>query len=625
MREIDRRKFLSSITATTAATGLAGCNFGGDAGGDGGSNGDGGGDGGSDGNGGGDSDGGGDGDGSGDGGGDGSGGSQGEQVPTVIIDYLSNLPGLTEMSERSVPILENALQELGLEVEIIAHGYVKAGEILFNDARETHFQVWNAANNLDRLDPDEFTAIYSPVNAGANGQRSFNNWAKPDVACEYMSLIENQRRAESTEQREEIVNEAHSMHSEDVATIPLVVNATYGAYNENQVDPGPIGPAGIANSATHSLIQSSSSEGLKANTSPAVTQQSVFFRFKGPTALIPWSTIVYSPLFYYDEEYNFINMLAEDYEYNNDGTSLTVNLRDGTFHNGDPITSEDVKWTYNYLNDNRDVFALFPDVPLESIDAPDDSTVVFNLSERFTPFLTRVLPLWGIAPKDHFIDQGAEDDPEGFDLDTIIGSGPYKMDSFNRNQSLLLSPHDGHPVYSPDSTLTLQAYSDSQGATRAFENGEINWLQTINSGLAEQVRENTDFGSVEITEAASNFLLWPQCNWGPSKHRAIRMAFSQAIDRQKINQTVAFGDSTPVLHSNIMAPTHPWWPGEDNLTKIAESPSANVETARSILEEAGYSYDDNGNLRYPADADLSPDWPKGQEPADFPDRYPCLE
>jgi peptide/nickel transport system substrate-binding protein len=542
-----------------------------------------------------------------------------------MIDYLSNLPGLTEMSEASIPILRTALEELGMEVEIIPHGFTKAGEVLFNDTRETHFQIWNAANNVDRLDPDEFTTIYSPANAGSNGQRSFNNWAPPDTACEYQGMINDQRRAASTEEREQIINEAHAMHSEDVATIPLITNATYGAYNTDEVDPGPIGAAGIANTSTHTLIQSSSSEGLQANVPSALTTESVFFRFSGPTALIPWSTIVYSPLFYYDEEYNFINMLADGYEYQNEGQSLRVDLRDATFHNGNQITSEDVAWTYNYLNSNRDVFALFPDVPLESIDTPDDSTVVFNLSERFTPFLTRVLPLWGIAPKDHFIDQGAEEDPAGFQLDTIIGSGPYSVDSLNTDQSILLSPHDGHPVYDPSSELSLIAYSDSQGATRAFENGDINWLQTISAGLAQQLRENIDFASVEITRAASNFLLWPQTNWGPSKHRAIRMAFSQAINRQRVNQTVAFGDSTPVLHSNIMAPTHPWWPGDDSLTQIADSASGSVETARSTLEDAGYTFADDGSLRYPADADLDPLWPQGQEPADFPDRYPCLE
>jgi len=600
MVDIDRRKFIAS--AAVSSTALAGCAlFGGDDDG-------------------GDDDGGG-----GDGGGDGGGGGDdhGEQVPTVLIDYLSDLPGLTEMSERSIPQLQEALSAIGLEDEIIPRGFVEAGEVLFNDSRETHFQIWNAANNPDRLDPDEFAAIYSPENAGANGRRNFNNYAKPDVACDIYRMVREQRGAANTEERREIINELQSLHSEDIATIPLTVNATYGAYNTNTVEPGPIGAYGIANTGTHTLVQSSSPDGIQANVTPAVVETTVHMRFTGPTGLVPWSSIVYSPLFYYDEDYNFIDVLATGFEYSDDGTSLEVGLEDATFHNGDPITSEDVKWTFEHLVANRDAYPQVPDVPLESVETPDEQTVVFQLSERFTPFLTRFLPLWGILPKDHFIEQGAEDDPNGFELDSIIGSGPYEVSSLNRGESLLLSPHDSHPLYSPDSNLALIGFADAEGAFRAFRNGEINWLQSIDAGLAEEARETVDFASVEITEAASNFLLWPQCNWGPSKHRPIRMAFSQAINRERISEIIAFGDASPVLHSTIKAPTHPWF-DEDALTQVADSPTANVDTATQVLEDAGYTFDDDGNLRYPPDADLSPDWEEGEEPADYPDEFPCL-
>jgi len=594
-----RRRYLGSIAVALSVT-AAGCNDGGD-----GDSGDGGG---------------GDGESTGGDGGDG-GSAGGEMVPTILVDYVSDLPGLTEMSERMVPQLESAMGEIGLEMETNPRTFSAWLDSIYQDQRRCHFSVFNYANNPDRLDPDEFTFNYAAEWAGANGLPNQSNYAN----CDLQSLAEEQRLATDPETRRDLIYEAHSIHSEDVMTVPLTVNASFGAYNSDRVDPGPLGPSGVANTATHTLIQTSASDGeVRANTTPATVETSVHLRFSGPTPLVPWSTIVYSPLFGYDEDYNFINILADYSAVSDDGLEVEIGLKDATFHNGEPVTAEDVQWTFNYLNANSDVFPRFPDLPIDSIDTPDESTVVISLSERFAPLLTRVMPEWGILPKDHFVANGAEDDPANFTLDSVVGSGPYSIDNYSQGQSILLSPHDGHPLYSPDSDLALIAYDDSQGAARAFENGDINWLQTINAGLAEQVEQGVPAASIEVTESPSNLVLWPQYSWGPTKHRPVRMAVSQAINREQINQTVALGRSSPVLHSTNMSPTHPFFPGEENLTKCAESPAANVETALSVLEDAGFTIDDSGNLRYPADADLSPRWAEGEAPADLPDEFPCL-
>jgi len=582
IKKTSRRKYLTSIGVATSAV-LAGCS-------------------------------------SGDGGSE-SNQEMGERVPPVRVDYASDLAGLTEKSEATLPLLEQALNELGMEIESQPVSFSNWLDRQFNDERVCHLNISNYANNPDRLDPDEFTFNYAASLAGANGQLNWANYAN----CEVQGLAEEQRSETDPEARRESVYEAHSLASEDIATIPLVTGSGFGAYNENEVEPGPIGPAGISNTATHTLIQTTASDGpVIGNTTPATVETNVHLRFGGPTPLVPWSTLVYSPLFTYNEEYEFIEILAESSSVSEDGLSIEISLRDATFHNGEPVTSEDVQWTFNYLSSNSDVFPRFPDLPIDTIDAPDESTVVFRLSEPFAPLLTRVVPEWGILPKQHFIDNGAEENPGNFSLDSIIGSGPYAVSEFSQGSSLLLEPHDGHPVYSPESQLSLISYSDSQGAARAFENGELNWLQTVSSTLAERVDENLDSAVIETIEKPSSFLLWPQYSWGPSKHRAFRMAVSQAINRERINQTTALGQSEPTLYSTNMSPVHPFYPGDENLTQCADSASSNVETAVNVLEEAGFTFDGDGNLHYPADADLSPRWPEGDEPADYPDQFPCL-
>jgi peptide/nickel transport system substrate-binding protein len=596
-----RRKYLGGI-AIALSTSLAGCPGGSDGGN------------GSDGSDGDDEDG-------GDGNRDGDSEAMGEQVPTLLIDYVSDLVGLSEKSERIMPEIRSSMEELGMAIEPNARTFAAWTENIYNDTRLTHLSIFAYANNPDRLDPDEFTYNFAAEWAGGNGLTNQSNYAN----CEVQNLCEQQRLATNPEERRELITEAHLILSEDIATIPLVARTTFGAYNSEAVEPGPIGPAGVAGPATHTLIQTTAMDGeVRANTTPSTVETNVHLRFAGPTPLIPWSTIVYSPLFTYDEEYELIEVLAESAEVSDDGLEVEIGLKQATFHDGEPVTAEDVQWTFNYLNDNSDVFPRFPNLPVDTIETPDDNTVVFELSERFAPLLTRVLPEWGILPKDHFIDNGAEEDPANFTLDSVIGSGPYAVDNFSQGQSLLLSPHDGHPLYSPESNLALIAYQDSQGAARAFQNGDINWLQTIGASIAQQINEQFEPASVEVSQCSSNLLLSPQCSWGPTKHRPIRMAISQAMDRQRVNELVASGESVPATQSTNMSPRHPFYPGEENLTACADSPESNIETAMNVLEEAGFTVDDDGNLRYPLDADLSPRWPEGDEPADYPDEFPCL-
>ncbi len=545
----------------------------------------------------------------------------GEQVEPLILEYVSDLPGLTEMSEGMVPAIEEAAESIGVELEIEPRSSSVQWDNMYSDTRSHHLAIFNYANNPDRLDPDEFVSSASADMAGANGLGNHSNYAN----CEYTELVRAQARATSQQERVEIINEAFGILSEDIPVIPVITNVQYGAYLPDQVDTGPIGPAGIDNSATRTLIETSALDGgeVRANLSPSAVESNVHMRFTGPTPIMPWSNYIYSPLYAYDENYELMNVLAEDAETSEDGLSVEVTLTDATFHDGEPVTSEDVQWTFEYLDDNRGVFPRAPDVPYDSIETPDDQTVVFNLEEPYVPLIPRVFPQWGILPKDHFIDEGAEDDPSNFTLDEIVGSGPFEVNTFSQGSQLLLDPFDDHPVFSPDSNLNLIAFDDSQSAYTALRNEEINYLQTVDAGIANEIREQVDNAELVTVETPSGLVIWAQYPFGPTKHRPIRHAISQAIDRERISQTVALGEAEPILHATHLSPSHPFWPGEENLNQVADTERANPETAREILEDAGYEWDDNDNLYYPEGADLEPRWPEGEEPS--PEEFSCLE
>jgi peptide/nickel transport system substrate-binding protein len=76
------------------------------------------------------------------------------------------------------------------------------------------------------------------------------------------------------------------------------------------------------------------------------------------------------------------------------------------------------------------------------------------------------------------------------------------------------------------------------------------------------------------------------------------------------------------MGSSYFTSAHPWYP-EDEVYQATDDPTGDVEQAKQILRDAGWGWDDDGNLRYPADADLSPRWPKGEYPNED-NGFPCV-
>jgi peptide/nickel transport system substrate-binding protein len=545
-------------------------------------------------------------------------GNPGERVPTIDLEYWTG----NTVQENSVTAFESDLSEIGIDLDPSAVSFSTQVVHNFEDERNLHIAYWSHGMSPSRLDAFEFTWRFNAMWAGANGFANPSNYAN----CTHTTAADNARRASTPEQRQEYVNEAHAQMSEDIGTIPLCKRINYGAYRTDQVNIDGLGEAAIAAGSMYSLIKSESKGDypLVFNVGDTSVETKVHPANDSDSVLAQYNNLIYSPLVGYNEDWELENVLAEDYEINDDGTVYTFTLRDATFHNGEPITAEDVQFTYNFIADNAQSFPKASSPPYESIEIIDDQTVRFNLETPFPALVGRVLPFWGVLPKEVWIQGGAEDDPTNVELDPIVGSGPYQVQQWNQGQSIFLTPHDGHPLYTPESELVLQAFSDDQAPFRAFQEGEINILSIGPPAIAEDIRENMDNAEVTVMGGFQSTIMYPQMTFGPMMFREFREAFSLAMDRQNMNESVLNSDSEPVLYSDPWSDAHPWYPGEDTLNKIAE-PSASPEAAQDLLESEGWSWDDDGRLRYPENADLTPLWPQGDEPADYPDRFPCVQ
>src|SRR2546428_9699556 len=155
--------------------------------------------------------------------------------------------------------------------------------------------------------------------------------------------------------------------------------------------------------------------------------------------------LVYSYLMRLDENLAVQPDLAESMPTtSSDGKTVTVKIRSGVkFHNGDPLTSADVKYTFDRILDAQTAAvarSFFSDV--DTIAAPDDTTVVFNLKNPNAALIAYMAhPNTGIVSK-----KIGEANPDLSKKETAIGSGPFKLAEWGPDNFMRLEANKSHYV-----------------------------------------------------------------------------------------------------------------------------------------------------------------------------------
>jgi peptide/nickel transport system substrate-binding protein len=287
---------------------------------------------------------------------------------------------------------------------------------------------------------------------------------------------------------------------------------------------------------------------------------------------------------------------AKSCTYDNPKT-LTCTLNPGEkFSNGDPLTSEDVKYSFEraikiqdpngaaiYLlgsittADKKGVVTLNKG----AIETPDPQTVVFHLDHPDTTFQYVLTYPGAAAIVDHKVfpaDKKLADDQ-------VIGSGPYKLDQYkSANQAeLSLNPNYSGPNKGQTSQVFIKYYSDTTALALAVKNNEVDvaWRSLAPTDLANLRK---DSNVTVATGKGSEIRYWVWKVDGPvGKQLAIRQAAAQLIDRTAIAKDAYDGTVDP-LYSIVP----PGYGGQKDSFKAAYG-SPSVAKAKQILQAAGIS------------------------------------
>src|SRR5947208_4322841 len=224
-----------------------------------------------------------------------------------------------------------------------------------------------------------------------------------------------------------------------------------------------------------------------------------------------------------------------------DGKRVTVELRTGVkFQNGDPLTSADVKYTFDRIIDPKTAAvarSFFTDV--DTITAPDDATVVFNLKNPNAALLAYMAhPNTGIVSK-----KIGEANADLSKKETAIGSGPFKLaewvpDNFMRFEANKSYYVDGQPYLDG---VRINVVPDESGLAAALRTKAADMAIIFDPKVARTLRSESGV-TLSAKPSLGYNLLFVNTKRKPFDNLKVRQAVAYAIDRKAIIDAVAFGE-----------------------------------------------------------------------------------
>jgi len=281
-----------------------------------------------------------------------------------------------------------------------------------------------------------------------------------------------------------------------------------------------------------------------------------------------------------DENLELQPRLAESWEPNDDGSVWTFKIRSGvTFHNGAPMTSEDVVATFEKLinpdgGSANAQSALGGVLSAGNMEAPDETTVVFNLDAPNGNFPTLVS-----SANYNAIIIPADLDPADWGQ-TFEGTGPFKLQSFTPQQGATFVRNDAYwgDKANPD-TVDVKFYAEEAPMIVALQGDEVDFVEHFSVAGGKALLDNPDVQVIAI-QTATHRQLHMRTDKEPFTDARVRQAIALAIDRNALVDGLWEG----LADIGNDSPFAPVYPSTDTSVPQREQ---DIEQAKQLLADAG--------------------------------------
>ena len=247
--------------------------------------------------------------------------------------------------------------------------------------------------------------------------------------------------------------------------------------------------------------------------------------------------LVYEPLVRLDPNLTIVPAIADSWEFAADGLTLTFKLNpNAKFHNGEAVTSADVKASFERILDEATGAVTRANfLSISSIDTPDSGTVVFHLSQPDVPLLTAMTDInAAIVP--------ASEITAGSIGTKAIGSGPFKLDSWEPNSKEVLSANaDWAGGKVGVEGINISVLPDETAILAAMRTGQIDFA-LLNDPLVATLVPREQNLQLNRQAGLSYNVLQLNPSRSPMTELGVRQAISCAIDRQEVLDTALVGE-----------------------------------------------------------------------------------
>lgn len=498
----------------------------------------------------------------------------------------------------------NQISRLGFEVE----HQIQSVSTLVDRLVSRDYTMFNSAFIGDMSDGDllfQLSAFYSENRGDGLNYSEFANE-------EYDQLFEEFRSTVDPEQRAEHAKECARHNARYQPYIWTGVPDILAATNDNHFTgwkPGPFDWPFM----TYDNFSSIEPAGDRSQVILATTQEPTQINFMSQTDGFHnkvLNMLYHDHLVFINSDFEPIPWAARDWEVV-DPTTMRFELREGmTFHDGEPMTAEDVEFTYDFLLEYEVPYIVSFYNSVEEANAVDELTVEVNFQEPDGAFIPSGLPQTGILPK-HIWEgvvesEGLEHPREYSASEAYVGGGPFELAEVQKGEFIRLETFDDHHSadFSFDS-LVWNIYGNAATAAGDLENDNASFMMNLNTSQFDRLDQASNVQTYTVEGFSTETAIVPagasdawsdQTTLRPWIDPAFHMAVAWATDKEEMSNVVYRGRSNPV-HS-VNAPSHPQGPSNDSLPV---TPSGNLDKARQVLIDAGYRWNDQGQLVMPRD------------------------
>lgn len=298
-------------------------------------------------------------------------------------------------------------------------------------------------------------------------------------------------------------------------------------------------------------------------------------------------------------ESEYTGDLASEWEISDDSLTYTFKLSEGIkFHDGSDFTAEDVVFTYRQVKENQGNNENVDLSRMDSVQATDDYTVVFTLSEPYSSFLDQTACL-GIVPSDSY-------DSETFDT-APIGTGPWKVMQYDAAQKIIVQANEDYYAGAPSIKQVTILNMDEDTAIANAKSGELDVVMVDPNYAAEEVDgmhienlETMDVRQISLPVTAEDDYTTEdgktiKTGNNVTSDIAVRKALSIGIDRQKIIDNALSGIGKPAegFTGNLM-----WGNTASYEDNRKDEAAATLETAGWVKGKDGIYEKDGLKCRF---------------------------